>query len=218
MKRLATTLMFAIALIFSTATFAEESEHEAQRAGEVHEHGSEADEPVISNWFDWNRRTPPPFGFALINFGIFLAIMYKLAAKPLKDFVSNRHLSIRKDLDEASRLHAEAQAKLTQYSARISGIDAEIDALLAQIKQEAEAEKASLIASAEAQAKRLKEDATRQVDAEIDAARRELRRVVVEAATKAAAAMLTGKLTADDQKRIADSYIAELEKTKRPTA
>src|SRR5262249_54153888 len=138
---------------------AEHGEHAAvAEHGEHAEHGEEH-EAKIENWWDLDykaKHLPPPFGFAIINFLIFAAIMYKLAAKPLKSFIAERHSGIRKALDEASALHKEAVEKLKGYEARISNIDAEINQLLAQIKQEAEAEKARLIAAAEDQAKRLK--------------------------------------------------------------
>ncbi len=175
----------------------------------------------IVNWWSWDygpnakdpthKGWPAPFGFALINFGIFLGIMYRLAWKPLKAFMQQRHDGIAKNLDEAAALRAAAEATLKQYEAKIKGIDAEIDALLKTIQKEAEAEKARIIATAEAEAKRLKADAERQIAAEIDRARRELRVGVIEAAVQAADAALRKNIAADDQRKMAEKYVADVE-------
>src|SRR5262245_55311966 len=52
----------------------------------------------IANWWSWDykkKHLPPPFGFALVNFGIFALIMARLAGKPFRQFVLDRHLRIR---------------------------------------------------------------------------------------------------------------------------
>ena len=68
-----------------------------------------------------------------------------------------------------------------------------------------------MMAAAEADAKRLKEEAERQIAAEIDRARRELRRGVIEAATAAAEETLKKNIAADDQRKMAERYVADVE-------
>ncbi|MGZ3407465.1 MAG: F0F1 ATP synthase subunit B family protein [Polyangia bacterium] len=182
---------------------------------------NESESRGIVNWWSWDygpkpkdpthKDWPAPFGFALINFGIFLAIMSRLAWKPLKQFMLDRHDQISNDLDAAAKLRAEAEATLKQYEAKIGGLDKEIDTLLAQIRTESEGEKARIMAAAEADAKRLKEDAERQIAAEIDRARRELRRGVIEAAVAAAQDSLKKNIAADDQRKMAEKYVADVE-------
>jgi F-type H+-transporting ATPase subunit b len=182
--------------------------HESEAKGIVNwwswDYGAKAKDPTHKNW-------PAPFGYALINFAIFLTIMSRLAWKPLKQFMVDRHDSIAKNLDEAAKLRAAAEATLKQYEAKIAGIDREVDTLLAQIKKESEAEKARIMAAAEADAKRLKEDAERQIAAEIDRARRELRRGVIEQAVAAATESLKQNIAADDQRKMAEKYVHDVE-------
>lgn len=169
----------------------------------------------IQNWWTWDykaRHLPPPFGFALVNFGIFALIMYRLAGGPLKNFVAERHKTIRKELDEASRLHKEAEARLREYQRKVADVDAEIDALVKSIEREAETEKARILAAAAEQAARLQADAQKQIEAEIARARLELRNGVIEAAVAAADAILKKQIGADDQRKMAERYVAELEK------
>lgn len=222
---------FAVAAVLvATPLFAQESVGQETKEGARSPEGgaygagadvNEAEAHGIVNWWSWDygakpkdpahKGWPPPFGFALINFVVFLGIMSRLAWKPLKQYMADRHDSIAKNLDDAAKLRAEAEATLKQYEAKIAGIDREIDALLAQIKKEAEMEKARIIATAEQDAKRLKEDAERQIAAEIDRARRELRRGVIEAAVAAAEASLQKNITADDQRKMAEKYVHDVE-------
>jgi F-type H+-transporting ATPase subunit b len=224
---------FAVAALLAGPVLAQEGVAQETKEGQQSPEGgaygagadvNESESRGIINWWSWDYDTgghhakdpahkgwPAPFGFALINFGIFLAIMSKLAWKPLKQFMITRHDEIATNLDAAAKLRAEAEATLKQYETKIGGIDREIDTLLANIRKEAEMEKARIMAAAEADAKRLKEDAERQIAAEIDRARRELRRGVIEAAVGAAEESLKKNIGSDDQRKMAESYVHDVE-------
>jgi len=216
LSRMLAVAAVAGALAVAAPVRAQEPGPEPEKA--AHGEGHEQEPKGIVNWWDWSRRDPPPFGFALINFGIFLAIMGRLAWKPLQTFVRDRHDGIAKDLDAAAKLHAEAEQHLKAYEQKIAGIDAEITKVLEQIHKEAELEKARIIAAAEADAKRLKEEAERQIAAEIDRARRELRRGVIEAAVAAADEALKKNIAADDQRKMAERYVADVEQSAKTHA
>jgi len=179
------------------------------------------------NWFSWDykagpeqlpehRHMPPPFFFALVNFAVFLWIMWRLAARPLADFVRARHTTIRKDLDEAQALHREAEARLKDYQARIAGLDHEIDTLIAQVKADAQVEKERIIAEASAQAARLQKDAEAQIQVELRRMQGELKAEAVGAAIAAAERMLATQANPDDQRRLAERFASELERTPAP--
>lgn len=214
---------FAVVGLLSTVALAQEGVAQETEHGRQSPEGGawgagpdvhESEAHGIENWWDLgykSKHLPPPFGFALINFAVFLAIMSKLAWKPLKQFVAERHDGIAKNLNEAARLRGEAEATLKQYEEKIKGIDREIETLLGQIRKEAEAEKARMMAAAEADAKRLKADAERQIAAEIDRARRELRQGVIEAAIAAAQQSLQKNIAPDDQRKMAEKYVADVE-------
>jgi F-type H+-transporting ATPase subunit b len=217
---------FAVVALLSTTAIAQDNAaaQETKEGSQSPEGGAwgagadvhESEAHGIENWWDLGykkKNLPPPFGFALINFAVFLAIMSKLAWKPLKKYVADRHDGIAKNLKEAAELRAAAEATLKQYEEKIKGIDREVDTLLAQIRKEAEGEKARIMAAAEADAKRLKADAERQIAAEIDRARRELRRGVIEAAVAAAQQSLQKNIAPDDQRKMAEKYVADVERT-----
>ena len=68
---------------------------------------------------DW----PPPFGFAIVNFAVFLGLMSRILGKPLKQMVRDRHDRIKNDLDEARKLREGAQAMLAEYQKKVENVD-----------------------------------------------------------------------------------------------
>ena len=189
--------------------------------GEHHEaHGGHHHAGIVNWWsLDYgptakdpeHREWPAPFGFALINFAVFMLILRKLAWKPLKSYVVERHEGIKRELTEAARLRSEADAKLKQYESKLLGLEAEIDKLVSGIRQEAEAERARMIAAAEDQARRTKTEADRQITVEIERARAMLKERVVTLAVAAAEELLSKQMTSEDKNRIADRYVGALE-------
>lgn len=192
--------------------------HEAGHAAAGHH----AEGPVIENWFSWDygpgkTHKHPPFGFALLNFAIFLAVLYRLAGKSFFEFMKNRHLGVQRALDEAAEIRGQAEAELKRYEARIGRIDAEVAELLATVRKEAEDERARIIAAAEAQAEAMRRDAEAQIAAEIARARAELTRKVSELAVAAAESILRAQIVEQDHKRLLDEYVSSLEGLALPT-
>lgn len=244
MRRLVVGLLFAGGFAVAAPAFAQfegagspanEGHGTAPGEGEPHRcTAASSDEECSEFWEDhinwWSmdykksdaqlpehRHMPPPFGFALLNFAVFAGIMYRLAAKPLRDFVATRHVTIKRDLDEAKGIRQAAEAKLAEYQAKLAGLDKEVADLVATIKKDAEGEKQRIIAASEVEAQRLRKDAEAQIASEIDRLRRELRREVVDAALAQARKLVAEKATGDDQKRLAERYLASLESAKPTT-
>ena len=158
----------------------------------------------------------PPLLFALFNFAVFAGILYWKAGPALSTYLANRHETIKNALEEGAKLQAEAKEKLKEYSARIADADAEVNALIAQIKKDAETERTKLIEEARQQAKRMQEDAEARIESEFLAARRDLEREVVAKAVEVATALLRGTSSGVDQSELFSAYIADL-KTSSPT-
>jgi len=206
---------------------AAEAGHAAAGHGE-HAEGHHEEEHGILNWWSWDygpkatdpthRHWPAPFGFMLINFGVFLAILSRLLFKPLKAMAASRHEDIRRNLDEASKLRAAAEAKLREYEDKVKNVDAEIDSLVAQLRAEAEAEKARIIANAETEAQRLRADAQKQIDSEMARIRAELKSQLVATVVATAEQILTKHIGADDQRKMAERYVTDLEKADKTGA
>ena len=151
-----------------------------------------------------------PFVLALVNFAILLLLLAKYLAPAGKKVAQERHDQIKTALDEAAKLRDEAKQKLTEYEARIAGVDAEIQKLVDGIRADAEADKKRILENAERQAVQMKRDADQRIAAEIELARAQLRQEVAAAAASAATALVRDRSTPDDQKRLVSSFISSL--------
>lgn len=153
----------------------------------------------------------PPFILMLVNFGLMLFILAKFGGPAARKTAEDRSDQIKTALEEAARLRQEAAAKLADYEARLKDSDAQITKLVADMRADAEAEKARIVAAAEAQAKALQRDAEQRIAAEIELARAALTREVALAATGAAEQLLRGKATGADHGRLVDGFLTDLQ-------
>ena len=177
----------------------------------AHEHG-----PLIENWWSWDygpgkAHHHPPFGFALINFAVFLFLLNKLAGKDFKAMLVTRHTDVRKALDRARQVEAKAQEQLRLFEERTTSVDAEIQALLTSLRTAAEAERQNIIARAETEAQKLLRDAESQVQVALDAARRDLEQKAGLLAVELAEKLITAQINDADQHRLVDRYVAQVE-------
>ncbi|HUH00539.1 MAG TPA: ATP synthase F0 subunit B [Kofleriaceae bacterium] len=182
-------------------------------------------EPHAINWFEFGykdldvqghqlepgaERMAPPLLMALINFAIFGFILVWKAGPPITRYLSARHTEIKHSLEEGQRLRDEASEKLAGYTAKIAGVEREVDALINDIRASAETEKKRIIADAERQAESLKKNAEAQIAAEVARARAELEREVLHKAVEIAEQILREKATATDQQKLVDTFMADL--------
>jgi F-type H+-transporting ATPase subunit b len=116
------------------------------------------------------------------------------------------------ELNEAARLRAEAEAKHKEYSERMAHLDQE----LAQIKREmiaaGEKERDRIVAEAEEKASRMRKEAEFIVEQQVKQLREDLKRETSESAVEAAEALLVKATTSFDQTRLAQEYLAALQK------
>ena len=182
---------------------------------------AETEEGIVNWWsFDYGEKAsepshrgyPPPYGWALVNFVVFLGILSRILWKPIKAGFIERHGKIKSELGEAQRLRKEAEAQLAEYTRKVAHVDQEVETLLAQLRKEAQSDRARIIAAAEEEARRLKGEAEKQIEIEIERARAVLRHETVQAALKAAEEILRTRITADDQQKLAERYLASVER------
>ena len=143
----------------------------------------------------------------LVVFGIMLkAGVPKLVAGLLDKQIAE----IRKQLDEAKALRAEAETLRAQYAAKIAGAEADAAAMVEHAKHEAEA----IVAAAEAQTTALIARREKMAQDKIGAAERaalaDVRATAARAATAAAQGLIEANHDAKADKALVDAAIAGL--------
>lgn len=193
---------------------------EAGEHGGTHGHADHAPEPINWTQFGGTRATaegpkpnPPPFIASLLNFAILATILFVIVRRAVNPALASRRAAIEADINEAQRLRAEAEAMHREYSDRIAKMDDEFAQLRAEMVKAGEAEFARIVAEAGNRAEQMKREAEQTIAVELRALRTELLRETVEAAVASAEQAVRTGVSAQDQSRLADDYVANLEKT-----
>jgi F-type H+-transporting ATPase subunit b len=145
---------FEIAQAETPATSHETDTHAAQPTGETHTetgvaHGDEHASGVFPP-FDQTTFASQLLWLA-ITFGLFYLLMSKVVIPRIGSILETRHDRIAQDLDEASRLKAEADAAIASYEQDLASARAKGNAIAStardEAKAKADAERAKIEAS-----------------------------------------------------------------------
>ncbi|MDB5712292.1 MAG: synthase subunit [Sphingomonas bacterium] len=150
-------------------------------------------------------------GFVALSMLVVIAIMlWKKVPAIVAKALDARIATIRSQLDEATRLRAEAEAMLADAKARSAASAGDAAAIIAHAEEEAKL----LLTQAEADAKELVERRRKMADDKIAAAERaaiaEVRAAAADAAIKASAAIIAEQHGAAADKALVDKTIAGL--------
>ncbi len=163
-------------------------------------HGAEGEHHY--NWKD--------FAFRVVNFIIFIAIIWKFAGKKIADFFRSRRYHIENELNDLQRRKQEAQQKLADVEKSIANLEEERAKILADAKEQGERLKESIIEDAHKTAEQVREQAKNSAQLEaknaVDAIRAEMADLVTDAAEK----VLKEKLTQEEHEKIVDKYLTKV--------
>lgn len=148
--------------------------------------------------------------FPLANFLIYAFIIVKFVLPLVRDFLKSRREEVVNTIAQASAKKAEAEALVSEYQNKLAGIDREIQAIQASLRDEGEREKAKLLNEASLLAAKVKEDARFLADQEIKIARQKVRQEMAEQAEANARTLIQRNLSAADQNRLVQDFIQNI--------
>ena len=153
--------------------------------------------------------TPPMWVALSMTVLIVIALVVKVPATLAKGLDASI-AEIKKQLDEAKALRAEAEALRADYAARIANAEKDAVAMLAHAKTEADAIIAKAQADTETTLARREKIATDKIEAAERAAIAELRAKTAQAATAAARSLIAANHNAKADKGLVDEAISGL--------
>ena len=153
----------------------------------------------------------PEFWVA-IAFVIFVALVWKKASVAIGTMLDGRAERIRSELDEAERLHKDAQALLNGYQSRLADAQKEAEAVLAHAREEAARLRSQAGSDLEASLKRREAQAMDRIAQAEAAALAEVRNLTVDIAIGASKRVLSGGLPAAQADKLIEQSISELPK------
>jgi F-type H+-transporting ATPase subunit b len=149
--------------------------------------------------------------WTLVCFAITFFVLKKIAFSRIQQGIDERRDRIRKSVEEADNARAEAQRLLEEHRALIGSAKSEAADILAEARKVGDAQIERVKKEAEDERQRRLEETKRQIDAETKRSL-DLIRTEVADLTLEATARVTGKvLDAEDQRRLIDEAIAELD-------
>jgi F-type H+-transporting ATPase subunit b len=149
--------------------------------------------------------------WTIIAFGITFFVLRKFAFSRIQAIIDERRDRIREALDEADKARQEARELRELTQAEREEAKSERERILDEARRQALAQLEQARAQAEEDLKRRLEENRREIEAENRRMAEQIRRDVVEL-TLLAAEKVTGKsLDADDQRRLIDETIEEVD-------
>jgi F-type H+-transporting ATPase subunit b len=225
----------ALALLLSGA--AEARQHEPAPSGaerpaeEAAEPGTEHAEaehvPGDINWFyGWiaekegaepgllfrPKGMQPPLGGVVVNTVILFWLLVRFTRRPVADALKKRKGSIMQGMEDAARMKKDAAERLGDYEAKLDHIDQEIERVKREMREAGETERVRILAEAKERRGRMERDAQLLIEQEIKAARQIILRETVQSAVKSASERLQREVSAADHQRLADEYLAGLDR------
>jgi F-type H+-transporting ATPase subunit b len=155
--------------------------------------------------------TPGLMIWTLVCFGITFFVLRKYAFGPIQRTIDERRERIRSSVEEAEHARAEARRLLEEHKQLIGKAKSEAGEILAEGRRVAESQRERVREEVEADRQRRLEETRKQIDAETVRALEQIRAEVADL-TLIATAKVTGKiLDRDDQRKLIEDAIGDLD-------
>ncbi|MCH8823577.1 MAG: F0F1 ATP synthase subunit B [Planctomycetes bacterium] len=176
-------------------------------ADEAAEHGAESAELMAANWL--------PAVTALVVFLLAFGFLYIKVWPKIVQGLEDRDNKIRQEIESAEQAREQAKAALAEYERSLASAREEANAMIVRAKADAKAAGEQLRASNEAELSRMKQRATRDIEAAKTTAISELYTQAAMLSADIAAKVLAREMTAEDQQRLINQSLEELGSVKK---
>jgi len=149
--------------------------------------------------------------FPVINFLIFVFLIYRFALPPARRYLVSRRDEILGAVRSADESKEKADSALRSYRDRLASADDETKTLLETLRAEGEREKAKILRDAKELAATIRADADFVSQQEIKVARQQIREEIARIAERAAENALRANLRAADQQRLVEQFLQGIE-------
>jgi len=180
--------------------YAAEDSQPAGEATGAPEHGSAA-------------REGEPFwktGARIFNFAILVGVLVYFLRSPFRAFLDGRSTQIRSELVSAARMRQEAAERIASIERRMQALPAELAALTEKGKADIAAERVRIREVAEAERRRLLEQARRAIDLRLRVAERDLTARAADRLVAIAAERIRRTVNEQDQARLIERYLSQV--------
>jgi F-type H+-transporting ATPase subunit b len=149
--------------------------------------------------------------WTLLAFGITLYILWKLAFPRIAEALDRRQRAIEESIDVAERTKTEAEELLAEYRERLQEARAQAEEIVARARKAGEVFESESKADAQRQREELMEQAKRDIENATRRAIQEIRNEVADLTVLATEKVTRKTLTDDDQRRLVEEALSELD-------
>ena len=149
--------------------------------------------------------------WTLLVFTISMYALWKLAFPRIAEALDKRQRAIEDSIDAAERTRTEAEKILAEYRERLAEARGQADDIVARARKTGEAAENEILADARAKREEMMEQTRRDIEAETRRAIQEIRAEVADLTVLATEKVARKSLTEDDQKRLVDEALSELD-------
>jgi F-type H+-transporting ATPase subunit b len=149
--------------------------------------------------------------WTLVLFGVSMFILSKVAFPRIAEALDKRQKAIEDSIDTADRTRKEADELLAEYRERLTAARQQADDIVARARKAGEQAEADLVVKGKERREELLEQARRDIETETRRAIQEIRAEVADLTILATEKVTRKTLTADDQRRLVEEAVAELD-------
>ena len=149
--------------------------------------------------------------WTLLVFGISLYVLAKLAFPRIAEALDKRQKAIEESIETSERVRKDAEKLLEEYRERLAEARGQADDIVARARKTAETHENEVLAGAKGKREEMMEQTRRDIEAETRRAIQEIRKEVADLTVLATEKVTRKSLTGDDQKRLVEEALAELD-------
>ena len=149
--------------------------------------------------------------WTLIVFGVSLYILKRAAFPRIQEALDKRQHAIEESIDVAERARAESRELLEEYRERLKDARTQADEIVARARKAGEHHERESFEEAKAKREELMEQTRRDIETETRRAIQEIRSEVADLTVAATEAVTRKTLTGDDQRRLVEEALSELD-------
>src|SRR3954447_1151477 len=149
--------------------------------------------------------------WTLLAFGISLWLLKRLAFPRIQEALDKRQRAIEESIDAAEETRREADKILEEYRARLREARLQSEDIIARAHKSAEKTEQQAVVDGKKKREELMEQARRDIEQETRRAIQEIRKEVAGLTVSATEKVTKKTLTDDDQRRLIDEALAELD-------
>jgi len=149
--------------------------------------------------------------WTLILFGLSMVVLWKLAFPRISEALDRRQKAIEDSIEAAERTRKEADDLLDEYRERLREARGQAEEIVQRARQAAEVHERDATVEAQARREQMMEQTRREIESETRRAIDEIRHEVADLTVMATEKVTRKTLTPEDQRRLLEEAISELD-------